>query len=58
MAAVGSALTAFNVLVIAFGIHVLTHTPDLAVAGWLLVLTYQLTRAPAAPAESTARFVR
>jgi len=55
---VGHLLVAFNVLVIGFGIHVLTKTPDLAVAGWLLVLTYQLSRVPPLPPESMARFVR
>jgi hypothetical protein len=58
MSAVGSALVAFNVVVIAFGIHVLMRTPDLAVACWLLALTYQLSRTSAPPPESTARFVR
>jgi hypothetical protein len=54
----GHLLVAFNVLVIAFGIHVLTKTPDLAVAGWLLVLTYQLSRTTSGSPESMARFVR
>lgn len=54
----GHLLVAFNVLVIGFGIHVLTKTPDLAVAGWLLVLTYQLSRTATTPPESMARFVR
>jgi hypothetical protein len=55
---VGHLLLAFNVLVIGFGIHVLTKTPDLAVAAWLLLLTYQLTRTATIPPESMARFVR
>ena len=58
MSTLGNLVAAFNVLVIAFGIHVLTKTPDLAVAGWLLVLTYQLSRTPPIPPESMARFVR
>jgi hypothetical protein len=58
VSALGTLIAAFNVLVIAFGIHVLTRTPDLAVAAWLLVLTYQLSRSAARPPESMARFVR
>lgn len=58
MSALGHLLVAFNVVVIAFGIHVLTKTPDLVVAGWLLLLTYQLSRKAPIPPESMARFVR
>ena len=58
MSTLGHLLVAFNVLVIGFGIHVLTKTPDLAVAAWLLVLTYQLSRTATTPPESMARFVR
>lgn len=41
---VGSLLALVNVLVIAFGIFHLTRSPDLEVAGWVLGLTWLLSR--------------
>ena len=41
---VGNLLGVANVVVIAFGIHHLTRTPDLEVAAWVLALTFLISR--------------